>query len=108
MMRISGDLTDREAFALRIFSRAMAHAQWLDRLQLRDALSHWDRIPWKAEGFSESDVESSCSKLASFGLVARLDLPPNQNALTPLHNGYELLQKGRRFVTFVRQQTDQT
>ena len=107
MMRIATELSDREVLALKLMAESASGSLWADRLSLYHAWELWKRVPWRANGFSDSDVESVCSKLASFGLIARLDIPSNQNIQTNVHNGYELLQKALTFLRFVRSRSDQ-
>jgi hypothetical protein len=102
MMRIAMELGDRDILALSLIAESASGNSWADRLSWQHAWDLFKRVPWRARAFSDSDVESVCSKLASFGLLARLDIPPNQNMTTSMHNGYELLQKGKAFLQFIR------
>lgn len=43
------------------------------------------------------DLDSTFSKLESYGLVSRLAPPNNQNIMADFQNRYVLLQKGLRF-----------
>jgi len=101
MMRIAMELGDRDILAMKLIAESASGSSWSDRLSWQHAWDLFKRLPWRANGFFDSDVESVCSKLASFGLLARLDIPPNQNMTTSMHNGYELLQKGKAFIRFI-------
>jgi hypothetical protein len=51
---------------------------------------------------SVGEVDSVCGKLASFGLVVRLDQPNNQNVMAAVGNAYLLLPRGLELVTYIR------
>jgi len=63
----------------------------------------FERIEWRQLGFSEQELESTCCKLQSFGLVGRLDtgLKP-YGPLDGQRSAYELLRKGWDFVEYIR------
>jgi hypothetical protein len=108
MMRIAMELSDRDILPLR---ELLAHYPLTliepirSRLIRGQGIRAWDEVPWDKLGFSEHEIESTCAKLQSFGLLAVVDRPAHMDTSTfsvPVHAN-ELLQKGRRFVQFVSQ-----
>ncbi len=111
MMRVALELTGREVALLRELFRA--HPLKFSRQQQRyihaSAASVWLGIQWHQFGFSEQDVESICGKLQSFGLVGTLDVNrwgPQQAPLAGQRNGYELLQKGKDLIEYIRSEAE--
>ena len=68
-----------------------------------EAITSWQRGEWGKLPLSKNDVDSSCGKLQSLGLLMRLEQPNNQNSFAPVSNKYLLLYRGLRFVTAVRE-----
>jgi hypothetical protein len=103
MMRIAMDLADRDVLALKLIADSASGSLWSDRLGLYQALDLFKRVPFRAYGFSDSDVASTYGKLASFGLLARLDLPSNQNVMTNMHNAMSFCRRERHpFVSSIQ------
>ena len=50
----------------------------------------------------DPELDSTFSKLESFGLVVRLAPPNNLNIMADFQNRYALLRKGLDFAGFVR------
>jgi len=106
MMRVAMNLSDRDVAALKEISLHDRKGMF-GRIETRGVrgfeMKDWYSINWYALGFTEHEVESTCGKLYSFGLVAPLsssdNRPPGNTFSVPL-NAYELLQKGRDFLAW--------
>jgi hypothetical protein len=104
LMRIAVQLHDGDVIVLREVVRTQIHlvrtperkpTQW-------EGLESWKKGSWASLGLSVGEVGSVCGKLASFGLVVRLDQPNNQNVMAAVGDAYLLLPKGVEFVTYIR------
>jgi hypothetical protein len=106
MMRVAVDLTERDLAVLRAMQsahplRITGPAQ--ERYMRLNAAAIFERIEWRKLGFSEQELESTCCKLQSFGLVGRLDAGVKPyGPLDGQRSAYELLRKGWDFVEYIR------
>ena len=66
---------------------------------LHQAVSSWKTGEWRNLGLTEEEIDSSCGKLQSLGMLLRLQQPNNVNAHAAVSNAYLLLRQGFRFVT---------
>jgi hypothetical protein len=100
MMRIAMELSDRDVSCLRdLVNLEGATLQIAKRIERYDAHNAWERGPWGTTPVGELD--STFSKLESYGLVSRLAPPNNLNVMADFQNRYVLLQKGMRFVNSI-------
>jgi hypothetical protein len=97
-MRVAMELGDEEVRYLRDMVRIQGsfifHAGRVDR---NSGYSSWESGFWGTK--LDPEVESVFRKLESYGLVASLAPPNNQNLLADLQTHYALLPKGVRFVS---------
>jgi hypothetical protein len=107
LMRVAVDLSDTDVVVLREFVRieGAGVTNPRGRMDRYDAHSRWEFGEWRSLGISEGDLQSTCSKLEGFGLVTRIAPPNNLNILADFETRYALLQKGQRFVEFVKSST---
>lgn len=102
MMRVAMELSDRDIEFLgeliRIEGPLLATRDHIPRY---DAHMKWEQGFWGNQTISDTD--SIFSKLESYGLVARISPPNNQNILADYPNRYVLLKKGARFAELAKQ-----
>lgn len=101
MMRIAMELSDLEVKHLgelvRIEGDSVGNQGRIDRY---NAWQRWEQGPWGSN--PNGELDSTFSKLESFGLVSRLAPPNNQNLMADLQNRFALLRKGLEFVRFAQ------
>lgn len=102
MMRVAVDLTDREINYLKELIRiegGLLEAK--DHIPRYDGYMKWEQGSWG--GTINPEIDSVFSKLESYGLVARIAPPNNQNIMADSQNRYLLLKKGKRFAELARE-----
>jgi hypothetical protein len=102
MMRVAVELGDTEIRYLRELVRIEGDVLSTQAHVPRyEAHNKWEQGWW---GNSvDPEIDSVFSKLESYGLVARIAPPNNQNIMADFQNRYVLLKKGLRFVTLARE-----
>jgi hypothetical protein len=101
MMRIAMELTDPDVWFLKELVRVQGGM--LDPKGRVDRYQAWNAWPHGSWGMTaDGEIDSTFSKLESFGLVTRLAPPNNQNIMADIQNRYSLLKKGLEFVRFVQ------
>ena len=107
MMRVALELTGRDVALLRelLAVSPIRFSRQLNRCFGGSAQSAWLRIQWEQIGLSVQDVESICGKLLSFGLVAALEMN-HSPVLGEQRNTYELLQKGKVLLEYIRSEAE--
>ena len=100
MMRVAMELSDSDVSYLKKLVEVERHpVEAYGRIARPDAYQRW---PWGDT--LNPEIESTFSKLESYGLVARIAPPNNLNIMADFGNRFALLPKGLRFVTLVQQQ----
>jgi len=98
MMRIATLLDDADVTVLREAVRVQGRAVEGARTpSVLDARTAWRSGKWRSIGVTS--VDSVCDKLASLGLLRRIDQPSNQNDLGPIVSDFVL---SRRAIDFVK------
>ena len=107
MMRVALELAGRDVALLRelLAVSPIRFSRQLNRCLGGSAQSAWLRIQWEQIGLSVQDVESICGKLLSFGLVAALEMN-HSPVLGEQRNTYELLQKGKVLLEYIRSEAE--
>ncbi len=101
MMRVAMELSDRDIEHLKELVRIEGETvQARGRLERYDAHTRWEHGWWTTRVIPELD--SVFSKLESYGLVARIAPPNNQNIMADFQNRYVLLPKGVRFFSLIQ------
>lgn len=100
MTRIAMNLTDAEVAVLKELVRTQGRAvdgpsRRIERYQAHNA---WEQGRWSID---RGSLQSSCSKLESFGLASRIPPPNNLNVMADIDNRFALLHKGLRFTKFI-------
>jgi len=99
LMRIAMELTDRDVGYLR--KLATAHGTQVreqGRITRYTAHMMW---PWREA--LDPELDSTFSKLESYGLVSQIPPPNNLNIQADFQNRYVLLRKGLNFIDFARE-----
>ena len=106
-MRVALELAGRDVALLRELFRVhpIKDSRQQNRCFGGSAQSAWLGIQWEQIGLSEQDVESICGKLHSFGLVGALDMQSSP-VLRVQRNTYELLQKGKDLIEYIRSEAE--
>jgi hypothetical protein len=103
LMRVAAALSDLDVAVLREIHQAQREylknnqAERVDRETANEA---WRDSPPQIAGVSDGEIQSCCSKLQSFGLVARIER--NDFKLGPNEIPYALLKRGAVFIEFIR------
>lgn len=104
MLRIAVELGERDVIVFRQIvetQKAKINAHTGRVSQFEASLSWgWVSAGLQRRGFIESEVDSICAKLDSFGLVSRGERNVNITATSP--TPYALLQKGLDFMEYIR------
>jgi len=102
MMRVATELTDEDVRYLgELVDLEGGIVRASGRLDRYSAHTQWERGPWGTR--IESRLDSSFSKLESYGLVSRIAPPNNLNIGADFQNRYVLLKKGLRFADLIKQ-----
>ena len=102
MMRVAMELGDGDVRYLSELVRIEGEQVMnLGRLTRYAAYTMWEQGFWGAS--VDSEIDSTFSKLESYGLVARIPPPNNLNITADFQNRYVLLRKGLRFAELVKQ-----
>lgn len=106
MMRVAMNLDDNDVQVLRELVRV--YGPWVEkygRVERHNAHAMWESGVWGSQ--VDGELEGTCSKLESFGLISRIAPPNNLNVFADFQNRYVLLPRGLRFARFVeRRVTD--
>jgi hypothetical protein len=102
MMRIATELSDKDVEYLREIVRIHGEAVKRDgRIERYNAYTQWENGSWGAR--ISGEIDSTFSKLESYGLVSRIPPPNNRNIGADFQNRYALLSKGMRFVQLINE-----
>jgi hypothetical protein len=105
MLRVAMDLDDYDVLVLR--EAVCVQGQLLEanpgEITLHRATTSWEQGNWRKLGLLEADLDSTCGKLQSLGLLMRLESRNNQNVYAPISDKYLLMRRGLQFVNAVRQ-----
>lgn len=105
MMRIATLLDDADVTVLREAVRVQGRTVSGGRTpSVLDARTAWRSGKWRSIGVT--NVDSVCDKLASLGLLRRIDQPSSQNDLGPIANDFVLSQRAIDFVKCIRPQSE--
>jgi hypothetical protein len=105
MMRVAMDLGDRDMEHLRELARVEGSTiERSGRIERYQAYMMWEQCSWGAR--LDSELDSTFSKLAAYGLVAQIPPPNNLNIGADFQNRYALLNKGLRFFQLTQQKAD--
>jgi hypothetical protein len=102
MMRVAIDLSDKDVKYLKeLIKIEGALLESRDYIPRYDGYMKWELGFWG--GTTDPELDSVFSKLESYGLVARIAPPNNQNIMADYQNRYLLLKKGSRFAVLARE-----
>jgi hypothetical protein len=103
LIRIAVDLSDRDVLLLREIYAAQVHLVTTGVVPGDQVNDVWRNQPPRVTGIGESEIQSICAKLQSFGLIVRVERNNFKVAIGIVP--YALVPKGKDFIEFLRERT---